>query len=120
MRLLTNLRYLGRGFNPVSFYYCYDRGRESVEAVIAEVTNIPWGERHAYVVERSGPGPIRATSSQGASTSRPSWPWTRPMTGGSASPAMPSTSRSRISKTATQVFDATLVAATARALARAA
>ena len=59
VRLLTHLRYLGRGFNPVSFYYLYDRAGERVEAVIAEVTNIPWRERHAYVVERNGSGPIR-------------------------------------------------------------
>ena len=24
VRLLANLRYLGHGFNPVSFYYCFD------------------------------------------------------------------------------------------------
>ena len=59
VRLLTHLRYLGRSFNPVSFYYLYDRGGRRVEAVIAEVTNIPWRERHAYVVERKGSGPIR-------------------------------------------------------------
>ena len=59
VRLLTHLRYLGRGFNPVSFYYVYDRDGRRVEAVIAEVTNIPWRERHAYVVERNGSGPIR-------------------------------------------------------------
>jgi DUF1365 family protein len=59
VRLLTHLRYLGRSFNPVSFYYLYDRAGERVEAVIAEVTNIPWRERHSYVVERSGSGPIR-------------------------------------------------------------
>jgi DUF1365 family protein len=59
VRLLTHLRYLGRSFNPVSFYYLYDRAAERVEAVIAEVTNIPWRERHAYVVEQRGPGPIR-------------------------------------------------------------
>ena len=59
MRLLTHLRYLGHSFNPVSFYYLYDRAGEMVDAVIAEVTNIPWRERHAYVVERNGSGPIR-------------------------------------------------------------
>ena len=53
VRLLTHLRYLGRSFNPVSFYYLYDRAGERVEAVIAEVTNIPWRERHAYVVEQT-------------------------------------------------------------------
>ena len=50
MRLLTNLRCLGHLFNPVSFYYCFDRAGEELEAVVAEVTNTPWGERHAYVL----------------------------------------------------------------------
>ena len=57
IRLLTNLRYLGHCFNPVSFYYCFDAGGARVEAVVAEVTNTPWGERHAYVLG-AGPGPI--------------------------------------------------------------
>jgi hypothetical protein len=52
VRLLTGLRYLGHSFNPVSFYYCFDAADEQVEAVVAEVENIPWGERHAYVLER--------------------------------------------------------------------
>jgi hypothetical protein len=52
VRLLTGLRYLGHGFNPVSFYYCFDPTGRRVEAVVAEVENIPWGQRHAYVLER--------------------------------------------------------------------
>jgi len=52
VRLLTGLRYLGHSFNPVSFYYCFDAADERVEAVVAEVENIPWGERHAYVLAR--------------------------------------------------------------------
>ncbi len=52
VRLLTGLRYLGHSFNPVSFYYCFDAAGERVEAVVAEVENIPWGERHAYVLAR--------------------------------------------------------------------
>jgi len=52
VRLLTGLRYLGHCFNPVSFYYCFDPTGRRVEAVVAEVENIPWGERHAYVLER--------------------------------------------------------------------
>jgi hypothetical protein len=52
VRLLTGLRYLGHTFNPVSFYYCFDRTGRRVENVVAEVENIPWGERHAYVLER--------------------------------------------------------------------
>ncbi len=56
VRLLTNLRCLGHLFNPVSFYYCFDRD-ETLRAVVAEVTNTPWGERHAYVL-RAGDGTV--------------------------------------------------------------
>jgi uncharacterized protein len=49
IRLLTQLRRFGHCFNPVSFYYCFDHD-ELVRAVVAEVTNTPWGERHAYVL----------------------------------------------------------------------
>ena len=51
IRLLTHLRYFGHCFNPVSFYYCYDADGERVSAVVAEVTNTPWGERHSYVLD---------------------------------------------------------------------
>ncbi len=50
IRLLTNLRYLGHCFNPVSFYYCFDPTGARVQTIVAEVTNTPWGERHAYVL----------------------------------------------------------------------
>jgi uncharacterized protein len=53
IRVLTQVRSFGHCFNPVSFYYCFDgtgRGR----AVVAEVTNTPWGERHAYVLPGGG------------------------------------------------------------------
>jgi DUF1365 family protein len=56
VRLLTGLRYLGHSFNPVSFYYCFDPAGERVEAVVADVENIPWGERHAYVLARGDRG----------------------------------------------------------------
>jgi uncharacterized protein len=59
VRLLAGLRYLGHSFNPVSFYYCFDSGGERVEAVVADVENIPWGERHQYVLARGGrQGPV--------------------------------------------------------------
>jgi DUF1365 family protein len=51
IRLLTHLRCFGHCFNPVSFYYCFDARGERVQAVVAEVTNTPWGERHAYVMD---------------------------------------------------------------------
>jgi len=52
VRLLTGLRHLGHSFNPVSFYYCFDPTGRRVEAVLADVENIPWRERHAYVLQR--------------------------------------------------------------------
>jgi DUF1365 family protein len=52
IRLLTHLRSFGHCFNPVSFYYCFAPGGERLEAIVAEVTNTPWGERHAYVLPR--------------------------------------------------------------------
>lgn len=49
VRLLTHLRYGGHVFNPVSFYYCHgDDGR--LHSIVAEITNTPWRERHAYVL----------------------------------------------------------------------
>lgn len=48
--LLTHLRYFGIAFNPVSFYYCYDRSGERLEAIVAEVSNTPWRQRHCYVI----------------------------------------------------------------------
>ena len=50
VRLLTHLRYFGYVFNPVSFYYCYDRDGETLIAIVAEITNTRWKERHAYVL----------------------------------------------------------------------
>jgi DUF1365 family protein len=57
IRLLTMLRSLGIGFNPVSFYYCFDAAGDLTH-LVAEVTNTPWRERHAYVLPggRGTPG----------------------------------------------------------------
>jgi DUF1365 family protein len=54
VRMLANLRALGHVFNPICFYYCFDAAGEQVEAVVADVNNIPWGERHPYVLARGG------------------------------------------------------------------
>ncbi|HZO78780.1 MAG TPA: DUF1365 domain-containing protein [Solirubrobacteraceae bacterium] len=50
VRVLTQLRSFGHCFNPVSFYYCLDETTGQIQALVAEVTNTPWGERHAYVI----------------------------------------------------------------------
>ena len=61
IRLLTTLRTLGHSFNPVSFYYCFAPDGEQVDAVVAQVTNTPWGESHAYVLRRQGETVMRDT-----------------------------------------------------------
>jgi len=49
IELLTNARYFGYVFNPVSFYYCY-RQDGSVRAVVAEVNNT-YGDKHLYILD---------------------------------------------------------------------
>ncbi|MHC5011501.1 MAG: DUF1365 domain-containing protein [Planctomycetota bacterium] len=58
IRLLTQLRTFGYVFNPVSFYYCFTPDGERLEAIVAEITNTPWQERHTYVLtQRENEGP---------------------------------------------------------------
>lgn len=54
IRLLTQPRYFGYVFNPISVYYCFDARGNDVEAVVAEVSNTPWNERHCYVLGTPG------------------------------------------------------------------
>jgi DUF1365 family protein len=56
IRLLTHLRTFGHVFNPVSFFYCFNETGQRVEAIVAEVTNTPWGERHCYVLDGTPTG----------------------------------------------------------------
>ena len=51
IRLLTNLSYFGYCFNPVSFFYCFGEDGMTVEFIVAEVNNTPWGERDTYVMD---------------------------------------------------------------------
>ena len=46
IRLMTMPRILGYGFNPVSFWLCFDR-QKNLRAVLSEVNNT-FGERHTY------------------------------------------------------------------------
>ena len=64
IRLLTHIRQFGYNFNPVSFYYVFDATGERLESLVAEITNTPWDERHAYVLrvadaEREGAQVLR-------------------------------------------------------------
>lgn len=65
IRLLTHLRYFGYSFNPVSFYYCFASDGVTLEHVVAEITNMPWRERHAYVL------PVAHADAHGRA-----WHWT--------------------------------------------
>ncbi len=56
VRMLAHLRYFGHCFNPVTFYWCFSPDGSEVEAVVAEVTSTPWGERHAYVAVGASAG----------------------------------------------------------------
>lgn len=44
---LMNMRTFGLYFSPVNFYYGYDAGGR-FSHFLAEVSNIPWNERHQY------------------------------------------------------------------------
>jgi DUF1365 family protein len=52
--LLANWRYFGFQTNPIACYYCFDEAETTLQYVVAEVTNTPWGERQSYVL-RAGP-----------------------------------------------------------------
>jgi len=50
--LLTPLRHFGRFFSPISLFYCFEEtaAGEAINAVVVEVTNTPWREKHWYVL----------------------------------------------------------------------
>lgn len=53
IRMLTHLRYWGFSYNPVTFYYCFHPTGDQVDTLVADITNTPWNERHAYVLPRT-------------------------------------------------------------------
>jgi uncharacterized protein len=56
IRMLTHLRYCGYCFNPISIYYCYASDNTTLEAIVAEVHNTPWGEEYVRALDaRQGP-----------------------------------------------------------------
>lgn len=64
IRLLAHLRQFGWLSNPVSFYYIFNADDSAVETIVAEITNTPWRERHAYVL------PMNRSERVGAQVSR--------------------------------------------------
>ena len=51
VHLLAQLRTFGWLFNPLAVYYCWAPDGRALDAIVLEVTNTPWGERHWYVVD---------------------------------------------------------------------
>ncbi|MGA1203039.1 MAG: DUF1365 domain-containing protein, partial [Planctomycetota bacterium] len=95
IRMLTHLRHFGFVFNPVTFYYCYAADGETLEAVLAEITNTPWGERHAYALDLVA-APVESPAPRsGAAT----W-WRRSIRSGSGNRSSSSTPTPRPRKKA--------------------
>jgi DUF1365 family protein len=55
IRLLAGLRTWGWSFNPIAFYFVLTADGSEVDVLVAEVTNTPWHERHAYVIPVGAP-----------------------------------------------------------------
>ncbi len=51
--MLAHLRYFGYNFNPASIYFCYGKGKVSVETIVVEIHNTPWGEVFCYVLDEA-------------------------------------------------------------------
>jgi DUF1365 family protein len=56
VRLLTHLSYLGYCFNPISIYYLFAEDGRTLEAVLTEIHNTPWGEEYLRAFD-AGNGP---------------------------------------------------------------
>ena len=100
-------------FNPVSFYYCFADDGADAECIVAEITNTPWKERHAYVLpiehgaDRTG---ARCTGRfPRPSTCRRSCRWTANTTGASPCPATTCMCTWMCMRDGEREFDATLI-----------
>ncbi len=51
LSIITHLRTFGYCFNPVSFYFLWNEECTQPIALMAEITNTPWGERYAKCFE---------------------------------------------------------------------
>ncbi len=59
--LLANVRLFGFVMNPIACYYCYSEDGDTLQYIVAEVTNTPWDERHSYVLPVENGEPILRT-----------------------------------------------------------
>ena len=54
IRMLTQIRYFGFCFNPVTFYYCFNEEDTQPEFILAEINNTPWNDREICVLDFAG------------------------------------------------------------------
>jgi uncharacterized protein len=112
IRLLTQVRSFGHCFNPVSFYYCMDSSGAQLQAILAEVTNTPWGERHAYVLPGEQDGsPVLSASFAKALHVSPFMGMDHVYTARATKPGATLSVHVRSARADTPVFDATLTLA---------
>ena len=50
VRMLTQPRYWGFCFNPVTFYFCFLEDQQRPEFIVADIHNTPWNEHYQYVL----------------------------------------------------------------------
>jgi hypothetical protein len=60
--MLTNMRYFGYCFNPVTFYYCFEEDGNTLQTMVSHITNTPWNETFAYVHDFSKNVSISSTN----------------------------------------------------------
>jgi len=61
--MLAHLRIFGYVMNPATFFYCYAEDDQTLDAIVVEIHNTPWGERHAYVLPAAPAEPASAGGS---------------------------------------------------------
>jgi DUF1365 family protein len=66
--LVTQARYYGYCFNPVSFYYLQDRSTHQIDAVVAEVSNTPWNEMYCYVLHPDSTDQVQCFDNKNTNT----------------------------------------------------
>jgi DUF1365 family protein len=104
--LLTHLRYLGYGFNPVSFFYCVDRD-DRLQLVMAEVSNTFGGRHNYWLRPGSASATFRAEAAKALRVS-PFMPMDLDYTFAFTPPAARLVAHMRTIKAGTACFDATL------------
>jgi DUF1365 family protein len=118
IRILTQLRTLGWNFNPITLYYCFNGDDSALEAVVFEVTNTPWSERHAYVALADDAGRVQSITMRKALHVSPYMPMDLDYHFTCSAPGPHATVRFELERAGAVCFDADLRCRRAAALDR--